>query len=166
MNTNGIHPVEDYSQSTIVKAKDVAELRAHWAWVEKRLKVIKHRDKSNEGWQPAHVREAIMRGFAGQSTVELYYLVAKDNSLEGFVVTTVYSDPYTQIPESLVIWLAWGVSELIDHHMPFFTKTARDRFLNRLEFISGRKGWLKGKAASRGFTIKARVYSKDLRNGI
>jgi hypothetical protein len=165
MSTNGtaIHADQNYSQSTIVKVTDVNALRMHWPWVEERLKIVKHRDVSAEGWQPAHVREAILRGFTGQSTVELFFLIAMDNSIEGFVVTTVYADPYTQLPESLVIWIGWGNSQLIEHHLPFFTKLASDRFLNRLEFVSGRRGWLNPKkAAAHGFAVRARFYTKRI----
>lgn len=150
------------SGSVLLRVRDMEAIRQHWPWIEKRLEILKAKNHT-EKWQPGHIRNEIIRGFTGGSTVELYFSVAPDNSLDGFMIITVRADPFTQLAESLVVWLLWANEDLIDRYLPELCKIAKERFLDSIEFISPRRGWmLRGKAARRGFKVKSVIFRKEV----
>lgn len=150
------------SGSVLLRVTKMEDLRQHWPWIERRLLILKKKNHT-EKWHPGHIRNEIIKGFSGNSVTELYFSIATDNSIEGFMVLTVRADPFTQLAESLIVWLLWGNEDLIDRYLPDLCKIAKERFLDSIEFISGRRGWmLRGKAARRGFKVKSVIFRKEV----
>lgn len=145
----------------LVKVTDDETLFRHWPWLEARLKVIKKKDLSREHWTPAHIRQGIQNGFRGASVVELWLGVNSESVVEGFVITTIRGDPYIQMPVALVAWMLWSNEKLTAQVLPQLEEIAKRRYLSRIEFPSGRKGWML-KAGRFGFKLGMMTFYKDL----
>lgn len=154
--TAGLLPI------TLVKVKTEEELLRHWPWLLARLKVVRKKDVSrDEHWTPDHVREAIRRGFWGQTSVELWLGIDPEGVIEGFVVTSVKIDPFINIPIALICWILWANETLTEQVLPQLEALAKRRYLPAIEFLSGRQGWLK-KAPRLGFKLAVMQFRKEV----
>lgn len=145
----------------LVKVTDRETLYNHWPWLEARLKVVKKKDSSHEQWTPAHVREAILGGFMGRTSAELWLGINTESVIEGFIITTVRADPFIQLPVALTAWILWANEALIKKAIPELEKIARSRYLPALEFFTTRQGWMV-KAGRYGFKLKVMSFRKEL----
>jgi GNAT superfamily N-acetyltransferase len=138
------------NQETIQKTQepklirvDAPTLYAHWPWLERKLSRMKKKDQSGERWTPAHVREGVLKGITGQSTVELYFSVEADGEISGFMVTYVKIDNFIGLPCALFVWFLYANDGLIQRFLPALEEMARRRYLRQVEFCSTRRGWLR-----------------------
>ena len=166
MSTNGhIHwdVTEDSGlEVKLVQVTDDATLLRHWPWLAPRIALVRKKDKSmHERWTPEHVREAIRRGFSGQSPAKLWLGVNSENVIEGFMVTTVRYDSFAQLPAALVVWVLWANGSLIERCLPHLEDIARNHYLENLEFIGTRKAWIR--KTPPGFKLKLMIFSKKVK---
>jgi hypothetical protein len=145
----------------LIKVTNDATLFQHWPWLEKRLNVVKRKDRSNEQWTPAHLRESVRKGFWGQSSVELWLGVNDEGVIEGFILTTVRVDPFVNLPAALTAWVLWGNEALINRALPQLEEIAKNRYLTAIEFFTSRQGWFK-KASRFGFRLSLMQFRKEL----
>ena len=148
-----------------VKVNSIEMLTDVWPYVRDRLEVIKKKDKSTQHWLPEHVRHAVMQGLFGQNMTELYVALDTDNSIYGFIVTEVLFDRFVNIPLTLWIWVGWLNREMIDRMTPWLEKIAKERGLTRIEWDSGRFGWLGtvSQLKTAGFRLVKQGFRKEIR---
>ena len=147
----------------LAKCQDPKVLFDHWPWISDRLRAVRKKDNSIEQWQPDHVRIQILEGLAGRSAVELWFGINSEQVIEGFIVTSVKFDPFVQLPVAWTVWIGWANLDLLAKLSPKFEQIARERYYPRIEFITGRRGWIDAKkAAALGYTVKRIVYGKEL----
>ena len=173
---------------TLVKA-DAAALQAHWPWLRERLLDVKATNEypkvgdrrkvdrrylaTSYGvsgrcrWTPEQIRCAILRGFHGQTTVELFYAIdAREHdaaAMHGFVITTCDPDPIVGVPLDFKVWLLWADShEVLSDTYLHLDELARERGCTALEHSSPRMGWFRRQRDYGVWTLKYWTWRKDL----
>jgi len=104
---NGAAPTVT-TYSPLVKA-DANRVRQIWPRVRLGCLAIKAMDKHGDAgnWTPEHIRTQIEMGFQGRSTCELWLIQSRKGQMEGFLVTIVGNCPYLNVPQSLIVWVAY-----------------------------------------------------------
>lgn len=173
---------------TLVKA-DAAALQAHWPWLRDKLLDVKatneypksgprrHVDRKQLAtsygvsgrcrWTPEQIRWAILRGFHGQTTVELFYAIdAREHdaaAMHGFVITTCDPDPLVGVPLDFKAWLLWADSrEVISDTYLQLEALAKERGCTAIEHSSPRTGWMRRQNDYGKWTLKYFTWRKDL----
>jgi len=144
------------------------DLPQYWGLLNEGLFFIRRKLNSRTKWTPAHVKASLQ---SGQSELQM---VMKEGSPVGWFITTVQVDPFLHVPTNLFIWLAYsavpgdirGLAASVRHIMG----RAEAMGLERIEFLSTRRGWLGGSAqnglAKRlGFKPVETFYSLSLGGG-
>lgn len=167
----------------LVKA-DQASLNAHWPWLRDKLLEVKatneyprlgNRRKVNKRelavslghtgrcrWIPEQVRMTIMRGFTGQSNVELFYAWYRWE-LRGFIITVCNLDPIVGTPMELVIWLmATDMPHMLELAMPQLQAIALDRGCTALEHSSPRMGWQRRQKSTGPWQFKFATWRMEI----
>jgi hypothetical protein len=159
--TNGhARPASAELSAKLVKA-DFNMLREAWPWLEPKIEEIRKKDKESDFWTAEHVWQLLLAGLQGRSTHELWLAIDSSTALRGFIVTYTIFNQHINLPVSMFVWLGWGKRSLIRELYPTLKGVARERHLKRIEFSSGRKGWLRA-AARQGFRIKSMTFCEDL----
>lgn len=156
----------------VIKADAVA-LDRHWEFLRERLLIVKTRTNNPEigreanriRWQPIQMRAAIMRGLMGQSTVEMFFVLAPDDEIRGFFVTTRNVDEFLGIPMDFFIWVTWtdGTFDVADHCEPEIVKLARERGCACIKGMTSREGYVR-RLKGKGYYIEYVNVRKDLVN--
>lgn len=90
---------------------DVKTLVQHWPLVRAGLVAVKKKYGDDAGnWTPEHIRSQLELRFADKGTCELHLIM--DNGPKGFLVTIVGNCPYLNVPQSLIIWVAYTFEPL------------------------------------------------------
>jgi hypothetical protein len=93
----------------LVKA-DALQVRKLWKYVRTGCAIVKTKTErlgDDVGWTPEHVRFQLDLHFENRSTCELWLIQDGEAYVRGFLVTLIGMSPYLQIPESLLVWVAY-----------------------------------------------------------
>lgn len=69
------------------------------------LRRLKKKNPNSGGWTPEHVRAHLEAGFRGLILCELWFIVPVDGKPCGFIIYKTYNDEFTNVPDSLFIWI-------------------------------------------------------------
>lgn len=147
----------------VVKVATKLVLDAHWPYIRRGLCEIKDKiGQAKPRWEPEHIRFAILRGHAGQSSTELFLILAELDEVIGFFITTTDLDPFFNIPLDFHVWFTWSHQpHIVEAIEPEIQKLARERGCTGVEGISPRSAWRK-RLQPLGYYIKHIVWRKDL----
>lgn len=145
----------------LVRVTDLTTLNQVWPRV--RLGILALRARAVEiakkthnpgisiSWELKHIRQRIDLGLLGRDAAALWQIMGRDDErMRGFMVTTIYTCPYQNAPQSLCVWLAYTF-------LPIKAETARGVLATiekhgedlGLEFVDGYSfnpkwdGWLR-----------------------
>lgn len=88
---------------------DQNRVREIWPRVRLGCQAIKTLDKNGDAgnWTPEHIRAQLDLSFQGRSTAQLWQIMSREGAMIGFLVTIVGNCPYLNVPQSLIVWVAY-----------------------------------------------------------
>jgi|SRR5882672_668817 len=151
---------------TLIKADQTA-LNAHWPFLREKLLKLqrKYERKAPDTelrWIPEQVRFEIMKGFNGQSGVELFLALGPGDEIQGFAITSCIMDPFRAVPLDFHIWLlsTW-YPKVLEAAIEQLKQVARERGCTGIEHTSPFLSWSR-RTAKMGFKIKYLVWRMEL----
>lgn len=138
---------EAVKQIVVLVEPPFAMLLEHWDWLRASLKKVQATMVGQHSyWTPEHVRAAILTGRS-----ELYLVF--EEGVDGpaaFYVATAFQNPFTQLFDSMFIWVAYSEGGCLDVGLKHIERVAKARGLLYVEVMTS-VDYLKSALEKRGW---------------